>query len=599
MKRKTSTLDTQIWAFGAFFPKDNAELFFKQLQASHQYRNALVEVERNNRQAFRDQREPALTNHEQYNQLNQAYLQVSEKLKEAREQIKTLRKTSRKRVTTVFLQRTTDELKKQLKEISTERKKIVSAINKEIQQTFQDRRREQEKKTRKESPLFWGTKGLVEQAHEAVKKKRGEDPQFVRRAPMGHHDTKILKHFKDQPELGLYRGRVGIQVMGTVTVQDIFDGKCKVFQLDPVPQDAYGLPGARRRKRMAQTEARVRIGSEGPGGLTPVWAKFNVILHRQLPPTARVKWVWILTKKTNRHLRHELQISLEYDFSRYRNDKGLLVPDTRPQQGTIAINLGWRQKDDGQIRVAYGVDDRGKRREFLLPAKFHWYRQRPTELEAIRDKEFNVILPMIQTWVAKHALPEALTEATSHIDQWKSKNRLAHLTFLWSQCRFPGDEEIFAAIEVWRKRDRHLCLWAQDIRSKHIEHRKYIFKRWTFELGTYDTIIVDDSDHTAFLKNVNPEQEQYTEKNQKRNQTTAASATFRRTLQNKYKSRVILAPSPNITRKHNRCGHTEERTPDLIQTCSACTAQFDMDENAALNLLQGSSGQDVAAAVQG
>lgn len=122
--------------------------------------------------------------------------------------------------------------------------------------------------------VYWGTYLLVEDAAQAARK-----------APLYDGDE------PSDPLFAPWRGEgnLGVQVQGGEPVAAIVgttDTRVRIGAVDPrahLRETPHG-----ERKRMCRTTLRLRVGSEGRD---PIWAEWPMILHRPMPPEARVKRV--------------------------------------------------------------------------------------------------------------------------------------------------------------------------------------------------------------------------------------------------------------------------------------------------------------------
>jgi hypothetical protein len=96
----------------------------------------------------------------------------------------------------------------------------------------------------------------------------------------------------------------------------------------------------------------IRVGSEGR---TPVWARFPLVYHREIPAEAKITWVRCVARRVATHTKWSAQFVLD-------GVDGEALP--APVGGTVAIDVGWRKMDYG-IRVATWIDDQGRSGDLL------------------------------------------------------------------------------------------------------------------------------------------------------------------------------------------------------------------------------------------
>jgi len=288
--------------------------------------------------------------------------------------------------------------------------------------------------------LYWGSYTLRERAAEQARK--------------GHMDPKF--HRWDGT------GLIGVQLIGGLPVSEIATGT--FFQIDPVdlqvdPDDPNvwdrRTPRCERRRK-CRTRMRIRIGSDAK---TPIWAEFPLMLHRPLPADGIVKWA-VVVRERNGLGKYSDEWSAHLTISR-------VAEPVKLRSGIVGINVGWRQRPDGSVRVACWDGDDGEHGELLLPEKV-WRGHsdlsdkpegqlaKTDELRSLRDKLFNGAADDLRAWLKEHKgnIPSWLRDQTKGIAQWRSKKgkigptrRLAKVIINWRDNRFDGDEDIFKRLE--------------------------------------------------------------------------------------------------------------------------------------------------------
>lgn len=176
------------------------------------------------------------------------------------------------------------------------------------------------------------------------------------------------------------------------------------------------------------------------------------------------------------------------------------------------------------------------------------------------------------------------------IQKWRSKKLLAALVLHWEQNRFPGDAEMYWAVESWRHHDKHLWRWEEGLRQKLLDRRNNAYANIGAALARYfETFICENFN----LKRVclRPKVETVEDKKNRRYRFMAAIGGLRSILQNAFFSRqgrVFLPPPANTSRTCADCGFVNTFVVKTAQeqTCVGCGKVFDRDDNAARNLLK-------------
>jgi hypothetical protein len=212
-------------------------------------------------------------------------------------------------------------------------------------------------------------------------------------------------------------GKVAVQIQNGLAVTDLL--ACADTRLRLEVQDIE------RRHYLLW----MRVGSEGRA---PIWAKIPIILHRDLPSDARVKWAYLLRRRRGTHWRWQAQFVLERD--EWPSDAG--------SSGACGVDLGWRLVPGG-LRVAFWAGDDGRSGELVIPHADLARWRKADDLASIRDKNFNVARDALATWLRGGVtVPDWLRVELSHLHQWHSAARLAALLWRWNGARYERGREV-------------------------------------------------------------------------------------------------------------------------------------------------------------
>lgn len=672
-KRKTSSLPSKVYVYGCWAPTENAELFDEQHKLAHRYYNALIETELKRRQAYRearmkyasvdrlqarldiahiahkrlsrqialleksDKRRKALSRRiyatrlwAARRQLGQTETLISdmehaialgarlgmfadieklcedlaEKLANARAVFQ-VRKAAK--ADTTAEREAVLQLRSELKQVRSEQKIIRKAVNtdpdlKREARQIQEDTKKRIKELRRTSGCFWGSYVLIEKQMEQVVQSK-VDPRFRRFGLKGRVGVQLqLKRGK--PDM-----RHTDQIMLGAASPNQF------FQIEPL---APGTWQRQRKDRQCLTTARIRIGSDTRR--KPVWAEFPVVLHRPLPP-GEVTWAWVKIEKLGYRKRYRLQITVQSEELRIE----------KPNNRAVAVDLGWRQKADGQIRVGYAVDDAGQERELLLPAAIGSALELCSRLRSYNDDHFNVAKAVFSQWMRKGDPSVAsIAEETTTIAQWRNRSRLQWLMFRWCREVVPEKQlekiwtrwmeqrlrpakkkDLFDTFEVidawvrkakpsfseaqrmavymefWRQKEYHLYEWEANQRDKTRARRMDLYRNWAAELATsYGTLVLEKFDLGNFSRTPPPENEDPS-KYLHYIKRVAAPSVLRNCLTQRF-AETNTVSAVDSTRECSYCGHVTEdwdKPQLLIQQCGGCGRKWDQDSNAARVLL--------------
>lgn len=534
------SLPSCIYSYGAKAPTINAELVNAQMSAAHKYGNKLVEIELQRREATNAlvrRLSPDLEAAEQ------AVADLDQRIKAVQAAIRLTNQSARKKG------KGTPEQRAEIKELRTKRKEAagrrkeakalayesleakaeLGTINQATGQTMRD--------ARAESEIYWGTYLQVEQA--AGKNRSGPPPRFRRWTG---------------------DGKLAVQIQGGMTAEDAFAGKDKRFILEGDSKYA---------------QAWIRIGSEGR---QPVWAVVPVLMHRPIPDDCLIKWVYLIRRRVEAH--HKWQLCLVLSRA-----GGWQKPDLA-RSGNVGIDFGWRLLDHG-LRVAYWAGDDGQSGELVLPIRDVGRWQKADDLQSIRDERFNLALTSFREWLRAHELPDWLAERTKSVGQWRAQARLAALVIHWRGERFAGDEEIFAQIEAWRKKDKHLWTWEVNQRRKAVAWRVDLYRNFAATLSRqYRVAHIENTKWSDMAKRPTAEMEDDGNKASRRYRQIAAPGRLGKLIRERF-AEVVKEEAAYTTQRCHACGELAQfdAATHLWTKCRHCGAEWDQDYNAAMNLL--------------
>jgi hypothetical protein len=533
---------TIVYKYGAKKPTTNAEAILEQLRKAHQYRNKLVEIELQRRKLV----EEAVKNIESdvrhlANKLEQLELDIDYTVRK----INNHKQKNHTRTTPAELKEHLKSLKTQYREALRQMKEAKKAAyarpeTQEALNRIAGKVRAEHKKARNLCGLYWGTYCHVEQITTHIRK--GPPPKFRRFAGSGVLAVQLQKG-EDIARLESGEDR-RIRIEGC--------GKRRILWL--------------------------RIGSDE--NRYPIWATIPFTYHREIPSDAKIKWVKIKAQRIACQTEWEVLFTLE-------RSSGWKKPDLA-QDGVVAIDIGWRNFDD-RIRVAYWIGSDGCEGEVALPHNMVGKALEQVEhLRSLRDKNFNEIKQQLLDAIGVLQIPEWLKEATKTLHQWRSQGRLAALAIRWRQQRFDGDNDIFALLETWRVRDKHLYEWEAHLRVKAIRRRNDYFANVVANLSRrYKTAIVEDFDLRSVTQ-VDPTQtEQVGDGRQLYRAHIAAAGGLRQMIKNRFAETQIVS-SVLTTQTCTECCEVMNfaAAESVFGKCPHCGHTFDQDRAAAINLMR-------------
>jgi len=557
-------MSTRVYKYGLLRPAENADLVCDQIWRAHRYRNDLIQIERGRRDAMR----AAMSGYDDIRALEVSVRAAADEARALAAAIKEARKAARGRAETADMRarlrtaRSTAaamrrELRGRRRELRDDpaliaRSTAINACALALQ-----------KSARAHCGVYWGTYLLVEQAQDAARKAplydgaEPNDPRFVR------WDGE---------------GSVGVQLQGGAPAESIIgDGDTRI-QIAPAELGGLASPVRAERRRAARTTLRLRIGSEGRA---PIWAEWPMIMHRPLPHGSTVKRAVVSRRMVGRRDVWSVEITVTMPVAWQHEPCG---------SGAVAIDVGWRLID-GELRVAVARGSDGADHELRIGPELLSALTYHEHLRAIRCRNFDAAKAALLESLPSLNRPQWLTEATSHLHQWRSERRLSRLANTWRERRFGGDTVAYDALEAWRYHDQHLWDWEAHQQPKAVRRRRELYRRWAAKLARqYDVAVVEDFDLRAFATRPALEDDTEDETAPRKQRVLAAVSVLRGAIENAMLARggsMVYGYCADSTRECWKCGHTEafDAAANLVRSCPCCGTLCDQDENAARVLL--------------
>lgn len=560
---------TIVWKYGLRPPVEGGERVLQQMRAAHMYRNQLIEAEHVRRSALRKVDTAAGVD---------LFAAIGEKrrhLDELLAEIKRHRSSTRKRSEDPALRQRAKEARADLKSAISNWREQMKAARPSAQDDRDRINAEFAAKRRELRPgLSKGPDGVVAGSYQLVEDSVGQSSKMpLWDSSLNPSDPRFVRWNGD--------GFVSQQFPGGVSAKDLMEGGSNHVAITAPEYEARDDrdPNSRRSMLRKRVQLWLRVGSVGR---SPVWAKWPMVMHRPLPDGAQVQRATVRV----RHVGPRPEWTVEFV---------LRVPDVIPKSGpAVAIDVGWRQKSDGSLRLAVACDSDGATQEFILPNRIRSGLSLPNELRATRDLNMNEARGRLSAWLSDKAsepiVPNWLRDATSTLHAWRSPARLASLAIKWRVARFHGDDDAFDDLESWRKQDRHLWLWETSQRTGALRARKDWFRCVSAELARrYATLVLEKFDLRQVAEIKPADQDEADNQTSRTNRVVAAIGELREVLRNAFTQRggtVVEVDAQNTTRACSTCGAVElfDAAAMLRHRC-VNGHEWDQDENAARNII--------------
>lgn len=552
------SLPSRIWSYGANPPLENADVVNEQMFLAHRYRNALVEVELGRRAKV----DLALR------RSSGSLGTIDHKIAKADKKLQQVRDEINKDHVTYFLRTANhpekvaaaDALKAERATLYKERKSLRDALFKAPRIKRQcdeigEAAHQADLKLRAKCGVYWGTYLHIEAS--MSDRKKGAPPRFKRWEGDGH---------------------LAIQIQKGMTVEEALSGTDTQLRIVPGRVEVEGTRTLETgiMRKLGNALCYFRIGSKGRD---PIFAKIPFTMDRELPQDALIKWVHFIRYRVGTKYEWRLQFVVsQKSWTR----------DDWAEDGTLGIDLGWRLMPEGDLRVAvgWGTDDESPK--LLLPNTWLLGMRQVDGIRKIRDENFNDAKRSLISWMSKCGGDSWLREEVKTIAQWHSQVKLASVVIRWRDSRMKGDKDILFVLEEWRKRDKHLYEFEANLRDQLLSQRESIYRNFAAELRRkYKTVKIKAVDRRKVHENAAPEKAPKDAAIKEHARDACLSFLERCLRESMKKTSEIQAKL--ASKIHHECGSREEPNPkEMLHTCSKCGEIYDIDENAAKNILYGS-----------
>jgi transposase len=527
--------------------------------AAARYRNTLVEIERGRRAAMRAAYAEcsSIMAFEQAAEIAENGL--AEVLRLAREErVSTQsRKDSPERKVAIRLAR--DRRREAVNALAAERKRLretpelVSKFD-AINTTAADLRRN----ARAYCGVYWGTYQLVE-----------DQDQAARKAPLyadGEPNDPRYKRFTGE-------GAVSVQLVGGINEASLAsDTQVQLARVD----DRSG----RDRFRLLS----VRVGSDD--ARRPIFAVWPMKMHRPLPEGCRIKRVTVTRKLRGPYEEWAALFSVEV--------ADVTVAPQTPER-VVSVDLGWRSKPDGTVRVGVWGDDVGAAHEIALSAHEVASLRKASEIESTRAQDgpdgpgFDSAIKIV--CAMRESAPEWFRTATATAHAWRSEARLASLVRKWEHARWVGDEGVYTQLAAWLKRDHHLWHYESGQRIGALRHRRDRYRVAAAMLAErYDVLVLESLDLRTFARTPAVGRAEHREERANDVRHLVAPSDLRSCLRDAFRRRgrrVVEVSAVETTMRCHVCGDVEafDAAASIRHTCRN-GHEWDQDVNACANLIE-------------
>jgi hypothetical protein len=585
MKRKTSTVPTCVYKYRLYDPIDAKEAraaddAFRQARVHY---NKLITIERRRREEYRKVRAQLFP---ELGALEVQQKEYEARIKSLREEVQAEKIRTRSRTVAPEKKKAVADLiaekKEHLKKVralrAVTRKSIILCMEGDL---IDERAHVEIRAMRPE--IYWGTYLLVEAAARQAKSAK-KDPDY----------NLIPPH--------RLSNRIGVHFQGGLAAKDA--NESSIMRITPVRFRLNRHDEEIAKGKDARTTLQFRIGPGSGSDEDPIWITLPMIQHRPLPSDARIKDAYITRRRYSVRVPWQYHLCVVMDAPSYQR-----TTSSAEQKGTATINFGWRSTKQG-LRIAMINREGQETEEILLPPSYIGLEYKRRNLTRTLAGNFNRAKTRLSSWMQQHSHPEGFKESFTALPQWRSQHRFAELMDYWQEHRFPGDEEIFAALAAredpgarrgarpwsredierasWMVRYRHLQTWLDSVQRKLGNWRDYYYRCLAKRLATTTACLcIEDFDMRKIAERPSPEEpEDQGDERARSNRQLASISDLRNKILEaaaKYHCRVVDVPAKNNTRRCDVCGelHPWEPKKKIDHVCANphCGAEWDQDVN--------------------
>lgn len=318
------------------------------------------------------------------------------------------------------------------------------------------------------------------------------------------------------------------------------------------------------------------------------WVAIPFVYHRPLPDGASVQRVFVRRERKGTHHKWSVNFVLTRIPATHRPK----AADTA-SSGSVGIDLNWRKKLDGTLRVAVWTGSDGCDGEIALSANWHSRLGKPDAISGARDEHFDDVRhdfadwfkQLKQYWESERSaeeMPRCLKNAPGNCSASQSPERFSIDVGFLAHKGFKAPQRI----REWKVKEDHLHEYEDNARRNLLAHRFDFYRVLAAELARrYHTVVFEGMDLQGFHEE-KPLDEATTDqdKRMKKNLRPAATSTLRRVFRERFAS-ARTVPAAGTTASCNNCGAWNDAGGEMYVTCGTCGTVYDRDLNASRNIL--------------
>lgn len=577
-----SESDVTVFRYGLLAPLNWGRDVEDELFRMNALWNKLVEIENANRERYREiiSASPALS--DVSGRIEDLQREREDLIAERNRRRAAVR--SKSKADTADLDERIKAIKAELAPLYERRKALLAearAQQKPLLNALEAERREAVKKARQESGCFWPNYNAVISSYEVARRRAMQTGSMLR-----------FRRFTRE-------GRLVNQIQGGMTVEDLF--ACRHSQA------GIRLNGQSRGRQTGTLYVTAYTGRDGSGRRIRRNVEFPIILHRPIPNDAVIKEVEVNIRRRSPNVVRCLTDTdggpiLEYGEAEYSVSFTCQIPTRGRVAGASAagINIGWKRVSGG-LRVATAAFHDGTIDHLILPDE--WIRKyehvqalrsgidkSDGEMHAALREALRDMLIFEQDGPRVEGLSESDHRLLSAIKRAPKAPGRAMDALAWrlkETPNMPFVANLSATIEAWRKARKRMILEMDNLRGKLLARRKDLYRNFAARIvARAGAIALDDTDYRAasLVERKDGEDPELHEK-ARLQRVMAAPHELRLAIEQAAAKRGGYIERHGGSINHCRACGSRNVSGDIARHCHACGSVFDVDENAARNLL--------------
>lgn len=562
----------RVYRYGLLSPVDWGEDCDEQMWRMNDFWNRLVEIERAHREKYRltvDSDPRVVPVLEEY----QRYMTQRTNLLLLRKQ---RRKTARAKVPTPDIDEELSALRPSLKEVGeklyTIRREVRGELKPQLDEAEKERRAAVKALRQQVASegLWWGNYNAI----------------------IADFDVARLRVIKTGRELRFHSydgsGRFTNQISnGGIPVPSLMQhGHSQVDVILGDDPDVWKSRPRSPKRAAVRAVLRATVYARGRGSRRDV--RFPMLYHRPLPMDAIVKMVEV----TRRRVADKWEWDVCFTVT-------LPAPTPRKTRRAVGIDVGWRKVPEG-LRVATIAAPESEPRFIILPIQYLALHDRVAEYAQSRDRLVNDHVAALKE-VDWSDAPEELREYATKLLNAPRQGPRAMMRLLsnWRKASEPPEgategvtwnPAAFAQLVEWSKEDRYIWRLHAGLTRRLTRRRRDIYRNVAAVIARdYDLVGVEQlAVKNMLMAESRAGDDPFMAKPLRRLAMIASPADFINCVRNaviREGGRLVLHKGQTAMLCHE-CGVVSEQADrsEAIQVCAHCSAVWDQNVNAAINL---------------